>query len=63
MVCSETCEIFAIDCFFLYNKALLEMRKIESAVLGNVFEGFEHQIVEEEPEFSQVESDKVRISL
>merc|ERR1711936_414845 len=63
---SEVCEIFAkthgedaVECaepFFLYGKALLEMSKIESAVLGNAFEGFEHEVVEEKPDFTQVEN-------
>merc|ERR1719500_2359660 len=64
---SEVCAIFAkthgedaVECaepFLLYGKALLEMSKIESAVLGNAFEGFEHEVVvEEKPDFSQVEN-------
>ena len=44
-VCAES--------FLFFGKALLEMSKIESAVLGNAFEGFEHEIVKE---FSLVES-------
>ena len=63
---SEVCEIFAkthgvhaeacAEPFFLYGKALLEMSKIESAVLGNAFECFEHEVVEEKPDFTQVEN-------
>jgi len=63
---SEVCEIFAkthgvhaevcAEPFFYYGKALLEMSKIESAVLGNCLEGFEHEIVEEKSDFSQVEN-------
>ena len=63
---SEVCAIFAkthgedaVECaepFLLYGKALLEMSKIESAVLGNAFEGFEHEVVEEKPDFTQVEN-------
>merc|ERR1712029_1334783 len=65
---SEACEIFAkthgvnaevcAEPFFFYGKALLKMSKIESAVLGNAFEGFEHEVVEEKPDFSQVEDHK-----
>merc|ERR1712192_367449 len=54
---SEVCEIFAkthgvhaevcAEPFFYYGKALLEMSKIESAVLGNCLEGFDHELVEE----------------
>ena len=32
------------------------MSKIESAVLGNCLEGVDHEIVEEKPDFSQVEN-------
>merc|ERR1712212_805492 len=63
---SEVCEIFAkthgvhaevcAEPFFYYGKALLEMSKIESAVLGNCLEGFEHEVVEEKSDFSQVEN-------
>merc|ERR1712055_942500 len=52
---SEVCEIFAkthgvhaeicAEPFFYYGKALLGMSKIESAVLGNCLEGFDHEIV------------------
>merc|ERR1712055_1224893 len=63
---SEVCEIFAkmhgvhaevcAEPFFYYGKALLEMSKIESAVLGNCLEGFDHEFVEEKSDFSQVEN-------
>jgi len=63
---SEVCEIFAkthgvhaeicAEPFFYYGKALLEMSKIESAVLGNCLEGFDHEIVEEKSDVSQVEN-------
>jgi len=63
---SEVCEIFAkthgvhaevcAEPFFYYGKALLEMSKIESAVLGNCLEGFDHELVEEKSDFSQVEN-------
>merc|ERR1712212_856741 len=63
---SEACEIFAkthgvhaevcAEPFFYYGKALLEMSKIESAVLGNCLEGFDHEFVEEKSDFSQVEN-------
>merc|ERR1712055_671078 len=63
---SEVCEIFAkthgvhaeicAEPFFYYGKALLEMSKIESAVLGNCLEGFDHEVVEDKPDVSQVEN-------
>ena len=34
------------------------MSKVESPVFGNAFLGFEHQIVEENSEFSHIKSDK-----
>ena len=52
---SEVCEIFAkthgvhaevcAEPFFYYGKALLEMSKIESAVLGNCLEGFDSRLL------------------
>ena len=63
---SEVCEIFAkthgvhaeicAEPFFYYGKALLEMSKIESAVLGNCLEGCDLEVVEEKSDVSQVEN-------